>query len=381
MNILIIGHRQHGKTDVGAMLAKALSTTAHDSSWYMCKNVIYPALKEKYGYDSAAACHADRGNHRQEWFELIEAYNDEPDRLTKAILSEGSIYVGMRSRMEFEGSKHHFDAVVWVDASQRAPLEPSTSMKLTQADADYVFDNNGPIEDLPLQLSGLLIWLSKRWPKSENPMLVYGSGPTGIQILTQIIAGDESQISKQMGDLYGPGSDEPMSPMRTLQAASREDASNDAETVNEQVGKITLSQYSASEGIVSLASDEGFQIAVADTSYWMRSMGILQERASEWAETQFGATDLQHKLDRVWEEMQEILNQPNDVVEWSDALMIFLHAAQTQGIHVDEIMNAGFEKLEVLKRRKYTYDPFAETWSYVPAEGYAQEDTHLTITK
>lgn len=49
MNLLIIGHRQHGKTDVSAMLASTLDTIAHDSSWYACQNVIYPALKERYG--------------------------------------------------------------------------------------------------------------------------------------------------------------------------------------------------------------------------------------------------------------------------------------------------------------------------------------------
>lgn len=88
MNLLIIGHQGHGKTDVGQKLAELLKTTAHDSSWFMCERVIYPALKDKYNYESAAECHSDRGYHRQEWFELIEAYNSEPDRLTRAILAE-----------------------------------------------------------------------------------------------------------------------------------------------------------------------------------------------------------------------------------------------------------------------------------------------------
>jgi len=160
MNLLIIGHRQHGKTDVGKILAKAMNTTAHDSSWYVAENVVYPKLKEKYGYTSAAECHADRGNHRQEWFEIIEDYNHEPDRLTRAILSEGSIYVGMRSRMEFIGSKHHFDYVVWVDASKRAPLESQESMRLGKEDADYVLDNNGSKEDLLPEIGRFLLWLT-----------------------------------------------------------------------------------------------------------------------------------------------------------------------------------------------------------------------------
>jgi hypothetical protein len=161
MNLLIIGHRQHGKTDVGKTLADRLATKAHDSSWFMAERVVYPALKVECGYSSVEDCYADRGRHRQAWFELIEAYNDEPDRLTRAILSEGTIYIGMRSRMEFEGSKQHFDAVIWVDGSERVSEEPATSMKLTPADADYVINNNGTVDELPAQIERLLLWLNE----------------------------------------------------------------------------------------------------------------------------------------------------------------------------------------------------------------------------
>lgn len=156
LKFLIIGHRQHGKSDVGRMLTNLLNTTAHDSSWFMCERVVYPQLKDAYGYTSAQECYEDRDNHRQEWFELIEAYNDEPDRLTRAILAEGDIYVGMRSRMEFEGAKHHFDVIIWVDASERKPLESRESMRLRKEDAHYVLDNNGGIDELLPRLVELL---------------------------------------------------------------------------------------------------------------------------------------------------------------------------------------------------------------------------------
>jgi len=64
MNVLLIGHRQHGKTDVGALLAKVLNTTAHDSSWFACERVVYPVLKEKYGYTNPQECYDDRQDHR-----------------------------------------------------------------------------------------------------------------------------------------------------------------------------------------------------------------------------------------------------------------------------------------------------------------------------
>lgn len=208
MNILLIGHRQHGKTDVGHLLAKVLNTTAHDSSRFMCERVIFPALKDKYGYATPQECYDDRGNHRQEWFEMIEAYNDEPDRLTRAILAEGSIYVGMRSRMEFAGSNQHFDFIVWVDASKRVPEEPSTSMKLTKEDADYVLDNNGPFENLPHEIAKLVTWMHET-EGNDRMKATYdldvahhlARGTLDQAVLRAMLSGQEDELVRRLSEL------------------------------------------------------------------------------------------------------------------------------------------------------------------------------------
>ena len=227
MNLLIIGYRQHGKSDVGAMLAEQLDTVAHDSSWYACQNVIYPILKDRYGYASPQAAHDDRMNHRQEWFELIEAYNTEPDRLTKAILREGTVYVGMRSRMEFEGSKHHFDHVIWVDAAGRVPAEDAVSMKLTMTDADYVLNNNGLIECLPEAVSALVRWLALHITSQEPNITVCGIDPLHHRargtlpsyIAEQILLANTNSPAASLhsvasiDELAGGNSDKPFTPM------------------------------------------------------------------------------------------------------------------------------------------------------------------------
>lgn len=160
-----------------------------------------------------------------------------------------------------------------------------------------------------------------------------------------------------------------MSPMKVMQALNPKSVEYSPDIVD------------AGDGLTSIQSDEGHSIVAADTSYWERSFDRLQERASEWAEQTFGPTSLEHKFARVQDEMVEIVAKPDDVVEWSDALLIFLHAAKAQGITANDIMNAGFEKLEVLKRRKYTHDPDTDSWSYRPAEGYTDADLQLTIMK
>lgn len=75
--------------------------------------------------------------------------------LAEKILEANDIYTGMRSRAEFEKSRHVFDLVVWVDASRRLPPEPGGSMELSAVDAGWVIDNNGALDALPGEISKL----------------------------------------------------------------------------------------------------------------------------------------------------------------------------------------------------------------------------------
>lgn len=98
-NIAIIGHGRHGKDE----LARALDLPYVSSSLYACSRVVYPKLAPLLGYTNEAECYNDRVNHRQLWYKLIKEYNkDDPARLARAVLSESNVYVGLRSREEFE---------------------------------------------------------------------------------------------------------------------------------------------------------------------------------------------------------------------------------------------------------------------------------------
>jgi len=155
MNILIIGHKDHGKDKVGALLAVELDTQYRSSSEFIAERVVFPKLAPLYGYPTWESCFADRNNHRKEWFDLIRAYNT-PDgaRLAKDILAEATIYVGMRNREEFEACREQklFDVVLWVDALARREKESIESMELVEEDADFILDNNGTLDDLNYQI-------------------------------------------------------------------------------------------------------------------------------------------------------------------------------------------------------------------------------------
>jgi dephospho-CoA kinase len=144
MKRLIIGKARHGKDTFALLLAEYTGASFISSSEFCNERAVFPVLKDKYGYTSLEECFNDRGSHREEWKALISAYNT-PDkaRLAKEMLENHDFYVGMRCHIEYEASKHLFDQILWVDASDRVAFDdPSMSIKFNPAEMVWI-DNNG----------------------------------------------------------------------------------------------------------------------------------------------------------------------------------------------------------------------------------------------
>lgn len=148
-NILIIGNARHGKDTFAEILEEVYGLKFISSSQAAADIFIYDALKDKYGYENSIECFEDRVNHRAEWYDMICEYNN-PDKakLAKGILEMADCYVGMRDRGEILECKAQglFEAVIWVDASDRLPLEDASSFNIDKTDADFIVDNNGTLE-------------------------------------------------------------------------------------------------------------------------------------------------------------------------------------------------------------------------------------------
>jgi len=152
VRVLILGHKRHGKDTVAEILRDDHGLSFRSSSEFIAASVVRPAMAEAgITYPSAAACFADRGNHRALWFDIISEYNrEDPARLAREILSVADVYVGMRSPVEFEAARDLFDQILWVDASGRGlPPEDSSSMGIAY-DPDRMLwvDNGATIADL-----------------------------------------------------------------------------------------------------------------------------------------------------------------------------------------------------------------------------------------
>jgi hypothetical protein len=147
----VIGHGRHGKDTAAALLAKTTGGSSVSSSEFAAQKAVFPLVSDLYPDWQAA--YADRASHRELWYHAIRAYNLRPGpMLAEQILLDYNIYVGMRSRAEFEKSRKLFDLVIWVDRSEVLPPEPGNSMELTAGDADWILDNNKCMEHLDGQV-------------------------------------------------------------------------------------------------------------------------------------------------------------------------------------------------------------------------------------
>lgn len=144
MRILIIGHKQHGKTELANCFERLANLRYLDSSYFAGRRAVFHHFPHG-SYKSYAECHADRNNHRKFWHDKILDYNT-PDRtrLAREIWARCPVYVGMRNREEFLAIEKDLppDIVIWCDASKIRPLESEESFQLTEEDADITFDNN-----------------------------------------------------------------------------------------------------------------------------------------------------------------------------------------------------------------------------------------------
>ena len=162
MKFMVIGHGRHGKDTVCELLRDKYDFTFESSSMVAAKEVLYPKLKEEYGYETFEECYADRHGEgmREVWFNEISAINT-PDKTTlgRMIYKDHDIYCGIRCKEEFEALRDAgvFNFSIWVDGSARHEPEDENSCTVRKEDAQYVLDNNGSLEDLKDNLTELML--------------------------------------------------------------------------------------------------------------------------------------------------------------------------------------------------------------------------------
>jgi hypothetical protein len=173
MKLMIVGNARHGKDTAADVLGKAMGTTPLASSWVACELFLFDELKyQGFKYDTAQEAWESRlvsNRMRRLWFEEIKKFNT-PDRtrLMRAVYERSDIYTGLRDHHELFAGREAglIDLCIWVDASDRLPPEPRTSMTVTRGMADIVIENNGTEEEFRNRVERLA---SALFPVTELP--------------------------------------------------------------------------------------------------------------------------------------------------------------------------------------------------------------------
>lgn len=163
--LLVTGYGEHGKDTVCEMLEIYYGFKFTSSSKFLADKVIFPALKDRFGYSTVDECYADRRNHRSEWYALITEYNkDDPTTLGRAIYNEMDIYCGLRNKRELHAMKNcgMYNVSIWVDAGDRIESETEASCTIEPWMCDFIIDNNGDHDDLSLEVTRLMNYILGR---------------------------------------------------------------------------------------------------------------------------------------------------------------------------------------------------------------------------
>ena len=163
-NVIIFGHKQHGKDTACEYLEAKYGVSFASSSLFACQLFLFEQMrKEGHSYETIEECFADRVNHRKYWYEAIRDYNT-PDktRLGTKLFSKNDVYCGIRDLEEFRALKAAgmVRLAIFIDASGRLEKEDPESMKMDIEDADIVITNNGTLEEFYTKLDRLMAVLN-----------------------------------------------------------------------------------------------------------------------------------------------------------------------------------------------------------------------------
>ncbi len=164
MKRLILGPARHGK-DTAAEYLRDRWGVSFQSSSLTAARVILPVLNAARGLAGAPpyidAQHAFNDRQapkmRELWKRAISLYNAaDKTALAREILKDSDCYVGMRALDEYQATRHLFDHVLWVDASERVGGRDSTmGIELDRWGMRFI-DNNHSLAHLNAQLDAFM---------------------------------------------------------------------------------------------------------------------------------------------------------------------------------------------------------------------------------
>lgn len=79
----------------------------------------------------------------------------------------------------------------------------------------------------------------------------------------------------------------------------------------------------------------------------------MQDDIAGFTDEVFGASTPVSKLHHLTEEVQELIDAPDDKMEWADCMILLIDAAKKAGYDMDDLYQAVQSKMEINKKRKW----------------------------
>lgn len=77
------------------------------------------------------------------------------------------------------------------------------------------------------------------------------------------------------------------------------------------------------------------------------------EAHKEWSEKTFGLGGPKGSIEHLKLEVEEVLENPQDIIEFADCQMLLYDAVRRAGFTYEEFWDACWKKLEICKKRKW----------------------------
>ena len=79
----------------------------------------------------------------------------------------------------------------------------------------------------------------------------------------------------------------------------------------------------------------------------------LQDDIHEFTSKTFGSSTISSKMHHLKEEIEEVISDPQDRLEWADCLILLLDAARIAGFNTQNLLDAANDKMAINKKRKW----------------------------
>lgn len=91
------------------------------------------------------------------------------------------------------------------------------------------------------------------------------------------------------------------------------------------------------------------QIDPGSDDHWQ----VLQNEIADFTDRAFGQATPVSKLHHLAEEVQELIETPEDRLEWADCMILLIDAAKKAGYDMNDLYQAVQDKMEINKKRKW----------------------------